>query len=150
MLIFPSDLESQNAPNVHLRSVIATALDSPKEYNGLHHIFITAFGRISYAPVPDMQNWSRVQVTTLRCKLELATIGEEPKLTSRISDLAQDLLSELVGGNQREDDAIYAMYVLTRDEEMDVDDQRNDVGRINAEEEDEGDGMVIVIEDSSL
>lgn len=97
-----------------------------------------------------MQNWSRVQVTTLRCKLELATVGEEPKLNSRISDLAQDLLSELVGGNQREDDAIYAMYVLTRDEEMDVDDQRNDVGRINAEEEDEGDGMVIVIEDSSL
>lgn len=71
MLIFPSDLEMQNAPSVHLRSVIAIALDSPKEYNGLHHIFITTFGRISYAPVPDMQHWSRAQVTTLRCKLEI-------------------------------------------------------------------------------
>ncbi|KAJ9110796.1 hypothetical protein QFC20_002837 [Naganishia adeliensis] len=97
MLVFPPESTSQNTPSVHLRSVIARALESPKEYNGLHHVFITALGRINYAPVPGMKKWTRMQVTTLRY-------------------LAQDLLSEPVGGNQREDDAIYAMYVFSEDE----------------------------------
>lgn len=70
MLVFPPESTSQNTPSVHLRSVIARALESPKEYNGLHHVFITALGRISYAPVPDMKKWTRMQVTTLRCKLD--------------------------------------------------------------------------------
>jgi hypothetical protein len=76
MLIFPPESTAQNTPSVHLRSVIARALESPKEYNGLHHVFITALGRISYAPVPDMTKWSRMQVTTLRCKF--ATLGVLP------------------------------------------------------------------------
>jgi hypothetical protein len=68
MLIFPPESANGSTPGVHLRTVIARALESPKEYNGLHHVFITALGRISYAPVPEMKQWSRMQVTTLRCK----------------------------------------------------------------------------------
>lgn len=75
MMIFPPEAASQNTPSVHLRSVIARALESPKEYNGLHHVFITALGRISYAPVPDMKKWSRLQVTTLRCELTVKGFG---------------------------------------------------------------------------
>lgn len=116
MLIFPPESTSQNTPSVHLRSVIARALESPKEYNGLHHVFITALGRISYAPVPDMKKWSRMQVTTLRCKLKARGDPAHSVLIFSPLDLAQDLLSELVGGNQREDDAIYAMYVFSENE----------------------------------
>ena len=68
MLIFPPDVGNESTPSVHLRTVIARALESPKGYNGLHHVFITALGRISYAPVPEMKQWSRLQITTLRCK----------------------------------------------------------------------------------
>ncbi|KAJ9113982.1 hypothetical protein QFC22_005800 [Naganishia vaughanmartiniae] len=75
----------------------------------------------------------------------MSSTSVKPKLNLSLPDLAQDLLSELVGGNQREDDAIYAMYVLTKDEEMEGDDGIAEGA--NADEEDESDRMVIVIED---
>ncbi|KAJ9110553.1 hypothetical protein QFC20_002882 [Naganishia adeliensis] len=83
-----------------------------------------------YAPVPEMKKWTRMQVTTLRY-------------------LAQDLLSELVGGNQREDDAIYAMYVFSEDENASPERNAEELARDdgpNEEEEAQSKAMMEIIE----
>ena len=119
MLIFPPDAGNESLSSVHLRTVIAHALESPKEYNGLHHIFITALGRISYAPVPEIKQWSRMQITTLRCTSGFAhcKVCTDKYLCT---DLAQDLLSELLGGNQKEDDSIFALFVPASEESVEA------------------------------
>lgn len=64
--------------------------------------------------------------------------------------MAQDLLSELVGGNQREDDAIYAMYVFSEGEDASPEpDAEEDLARDdgpNEEEEAQSKAMMEIIE----
>ncbi|KAJ4002145.1 hypothetical protein F5050DRAFT_1802703 [Lentinula boryana] len=88
-------------PEVGLKSKLQHA--SPRPFNGITHMFIVTFGRLSYAPIPEWIGSDRVY--------ELSVIR----------DMARDLLELVVDGP--ECDNIYAAYHEEEEDEGDMEEE---------------------------
>ncbi|KAJ3748844.1 hypothetical protein DFH05DRAFT_607114 [Lentinula detonsa] len=88
-------------PEVGLKSKLQHA--SPRPFNGITHMFIVTFGRLSYAPIPEWIESDRVY--------ELSVIR----------DMARDLLELVVDGP--ECDNIYAAYHEEEEDEGDMEEE---------------------------
>lgn len=72
---------------------------SKKEFNGVQHIFVSAFGALAFAEVDVEGSWAAISPTGETNTDDLRTI----------QFLAQDLLDAVVEGP--EGDSVYAIYV---------------------------------------
>jgi len=85
-----------------------------RQFNGITHMFIVTFGRLSYADPPDWVDSDG--------KLELETIAE----------MARDLLSLVVEGP--ECDSVWAVYQTEVDEKSDTDDEEMEARHLHTNE----------------
>ncbi len=65
-LVFPPPNDDPDSPRgLDLVERLHASVSS-KEFVGLHHIFITGLGRISYADADMLEGWTKGDVTSMR------------------------------------------------------------------------------------